>query len=671
MAQLQEWQTSAEQLFVEAQSAFDATDEQVQGLKQPDQAAFQTATENYTRIAASVAKAEQLLQQTEARRGELDALGAQAPAKVDDAKKALADAAQRLDVLGENVQRDAILRPVEEQVGRAEALLEQHQAAAAIPVAEAASAAATALLAVLARFGDLQEGLSAGRAAAERATTQGFRVEGGLAAFDQAEQELTRATRALEQGGVAAATPILDSAEAARAEGVGRGGSLPALFEQNNQRIPELRAELEQVAAYIAEGRRTFDKVDEFAPSTWNDIRGNGSEAEAAHAAAATLIDQAAAGNTMETQEIYEAKQDLDAAAERLAFARQLIDAIVQRLRDLEAARSAARDEIAAAQADIQTGQSYVQQHDPDIGQAPESGLQRAAELLAQASAEINRQQPNWLQVVKQAQEANKLADEALAGARSEVERIAKLREELKRARPVAMGEVQKIAEFVKIHDADIPPASKTRLSALANDVQLAENAAVQAEQREDQARAAQLRDAIDQYTALHDKAEQLYAEIYAEFQKADQLRNQLHSHVVEAQNAMMRADALRRQLGAAVASHGDGLLAQAQSTLNAIGTVRTERELQAAIEAADRAREYARQAEQAYTNDINTIRRSQSSSGDLLTGMVIGQILGGGRRGGGWGGGRHGGGWGSGGGWGGSSGGGAWGGGGSSGGGS
>jgi hypothetical protein len=669
VAQLAEQQRQGEQQFVAAQEQFNAADEEVSRLKEPAEAQYQAATARYQEIAQLATQAQQLLQQTEARRSELDAVNAQAPDRVEQAKKALADAAERLGVLGEQAQVDAILRPIEQQLSRAESLLAEHRAAASIDAAEAASAAAVALAGILARFADLREGLNAGRAAAERATTQGYRVEAGLRAFDAAEQDLGRAALALSQGGVDAAAPILDVAEAARAEGVARGGSLPATHDRNELRVPELRGELEQVAAYIGEGRRTFDVVDEFAPSTWSDIRGNGSEAEAAHAAAAQLIDSAVARNTMERQEIVEASQDLDAAAERLGFARTLIDSIMQRLKDLEAARAAARDEVEAAQHDIEQGQSFVQSHDPDIGAAPPDELVRAAGLLQQATAELQQERPDWLQVVKLAQQANQLADQALAEARSEVEQIVKLRQELERARTVAQGEVQKLAQFVQIHGNELPPESRQRLGALNNDVQLADRAAASVQRAEDQARIAALREAIEQYTALQGNAGQVYAAVYQAFQRVDALRQQLQSRLTEAQNAIMRADGLRRSLPAGAGRRGDALLGEAQSLLSSLGSLQTERQMQAGLERAERAISTARQAESAYEQEINTWRRSGRSGDDLLTGMIIGQVLGGGHHGGGhrgggsWGGGSWGGG--------GSSGGGSWGGGGSSGGGS
>src|SRR5262249_42887505 len=155
----------------------------------------------YLQVAELAEQAQGLLAQVEARRGELDKIAQAAPGKIEDAKKALADVAERLGVLGDNVQSDLITHPIGVLLGKAEGLLAENRAADAIQASEAASAAATELAQILARFADLREGISAGRASAEQAAAQGFRVDDGLSALNTAEGVLAQAARALEQGG--------------------------------------------------------------------------------------------------------------------------------------------------------------------------------------------------------------------------------------------------------------------------------------------------------------------------------------------------------------------------------------------------------------------------------------------------------------------------------------
>src|SRR5690606_11414471 len=131
--------------------------------------------------------------------------------------------------LGEDFpQPDQITRPLEALVERAESLLAERRAADAIEAAGVASAAIDEVSSTLARYADIREGIAAGRSAAERAAAQGYRVDAGMAAFNTAEGLLRQAAEALARSGVAAALPLLQQAEDARAQGVSRGGGLPA-----------------------------------------------------------------------------------------------------------------------------------------------------------------------------------------------------------------------------------------------------------------------------------------------------------------------------------------------------------------------------------------------------------------------------------------------------------
>jgi len=634
--QLAETQGDAEARFVQAQEAFAAAEERLRLQREPTQAEYEGATLAYTRIAQEVAAAREALAKAEARRAELDAIARVAPGEVDKAKKALADAAEQLGALGEDVaQPEAVLRPVEALVERAVAFLEQHRAADAITAAGAASAAAGELATVLARFNDIRAGIAAGRVAAEKAAALGFRIDAGLAAFGTAEGLLRQAATALPLVGAAGVGSLLDQADRARELGVIRGGSLPARRRANEERLEKVRQAGEALAAAIDAGWRAFDIVDEFAESTWSDIRGNGSEAEKAADEAQELWEQAAERNSMERQEFIEAAADLDRAEERIAAAHALIDAILQRLKDLEAARAAARDEIMAAEADIARGREYVAANDPDVGKEPERLLARAESALAQARAEIQQERPDWLAIVRQAVEANRLADQALVGAQSDVDAMNKLRVQLQHVQQIATAETQKIIQFVGIHPRDIPAGTKDRINGLNINLQAANTVAQGVVEREEEARAAALRDAIERYTALEQQAARLYEEILGHFQRLEDMRRQVTAEVERAHAAITGAERTLARAGGAVSSRSEGvaLLQDARSSYSQIGPVYHEADLQRALGWARDARDKAERAERFFDEQIRAAaRRSQDEIGDFVGGMIVGSILSGGR---------------------------------------
>ena len=677
--QIGEWQRAAESQFVDAQERFDAAGEALAARRTPTQAEYEASAQAYDQIAQIVEAARAQLAQAEARRAELDRLNAAAPGEADRAKKALADAAARLESLGPDFAHpQAILQPVADMVARAEALLAEHRAADAIAAAGAASANIDELNRALERYADIHEGISAGRAAAEKIMAQGYRIEAGLAAFNTAEGVLRQAAATIERD-LAAARTLLDQADAARELGVARGGGMPALRQENDARLAQTKQAGEQIDAQIAQGREAFALVDDFAEKTWSDIRGNGSESEAAAARARQLWERATQRNSMETQDFLGAKQDLDAADEQIGYARALVDSILQRLKDLQAARDAAHEEIAAAQADVEQGWKYVRANDPDIGKNPEHDLTQAAALLEQANAELQQARPDYLTIVKQAQEANRLADQAIANARGEVDAMNKLREQAQRAQQLATAEVQKIVQFVSLHKNDLPPASERRVDNLQAQIQQAYATLKAADRDEEQTRAEDLRAAVTRYTALEHDAESLYEEIYAAFQRIDILRKQVAAKADQAQRTIDQTEQRLQNYAQMIRPSADvvRLLQEARAALDSIGAPREEQALQRALQTAEAAYNAAERADQILISQLRQVQRSQPGGdfGDFLGGVVVGSLLNsghhrhGGGGGGGWsgsgGGGGAWGGGGGGGGWGGGGGGGGWGGGG------
>lgn len=639
--QIGQWQAAAESQFAAAQERFDTAGEALAARATPAQADYEAAAQAYDQATQAVQGAREQIERAEARRAELDQLNASAPGEVDRPKKALADAAAQLQALGQEFPNaQAILRPLEDMLAQAEALLAGHRAAEAIAAAGAASATIDELNRTLARYADIREGISAGRAAAEKVAGQGYHIDGGMAAFARAEDLLGQAAAILDRD-AAGARDRIEQAEAARAEGVARGGGMPALRQANDQRLPQVRAATTQATAAITGGRDAFALVHEFAEATWSDIRGNGSEAEAAAGRAGQLIERAAQRNTMQAQDFAGAQADLAAAEQQLGFVHALIEAILQRLSDLQAARTAARAEVAAAQADFDAGWSYVRSNDPDVGKDPEASLRQAGALLEQANAELQQPRPNWLAIVKQAQQANHLADQAIANARSEVDAMNALRAQAQRAQQLAAGEAQKIAQFVGLHENDLPGDSPERLAQLQAEIQQAYATLQAAERDEEAARAADLRQAISAYTTVEQHAEALYQQLYTSFTRTDQLRRQLASEVESAERALTLAEQRYNTYTAYLASGGAARdqLRAARAMLDAIGNPHGENRLAQAVRDAAAARAAAERAGQLINDQISRAQRTRPGErlDDVLAGALIGSILSGdhGRHGG------------------------------------
>jgi hypothetical protein len=631
--QLSEWQKTAEKAFIAIQERFDHIDDALLQKSEPTPDDYNAIAEEYIQLATEVPPAREVLSKAEERRLELDKLNAQAPGDVGSAKKALADVVENFGGLSEEGARaDVISEQARNLVEQAEALLNERRAGDAINVAQAASAILTAILAVYARYNDIREGISTGRAAAQKVVSQGYQIERGMQAFQLAEDRTREALKALEQS-PESALEQLDLAEKARVEGVARGGGMPALHKTNDERIAKLDQEGKQLSDYLAEGRRTFDIVDEFAESTWQDIRGNGSEAEAAASRALKAWQQAKTRNTMETQDFYGAQQDLDYTEQQMAEARNLIDIIIQRLKDLEAARASARSEIEMAQKDIDAGWAFIRANDPDIGLVPEDYLQRAGSLLDEANAEIAKERPDWLMIVKQALQANQLADQALADARSEVETMNKVRNEVKDAQQHAAAEVQKVVQYVSLHKDELPDSAHELVSGLQTKVQNAYKSLQSAERLEDSQRLTTLRKATEQYLALREQSDKVFVQVQEQYEKVKKLQQKANTEVLQAQTAISRASRMLSQYSSFLESRtrrtADKLIRQAEQLSNQYPSIRDEQSMNAVIAQARDAHKLATRAEQTMRDEIQVLQnRRGSGGGDFFDGVLIGSIL-------------------------------------------
>lgn len=446
-----------------------------------------------------------------------------------------------------------------------------YDAVAAARAAQVASELAAQIGAVAERHGGIRQGINQEREAQVVVAREGYKLEASAASLAAIEGSLGAAADALQSSGPAAAAPHLDAAQTRLAQAVAEGSGAPQLRAENERRIPEVEARGQRAAERITDGRRAFDIVDEFAESSWADIRGNGSEAQAAADRAQEHWELARSRNTMEAQAFYAAKENLDAATQELDHVDQLVDTIVGRLADLEAARDNARALLAEAERSIAAGQEFVRANDPDVGKVPEAQLQKAAEQLAVAQAEAGQPKPDWLRLVAAATEADRLADTALAGARSEAETMQKLRVQAERLRPIVDGEVSKVARFVNVRGEDISPATQALVRSLVGQYEQAKALEGRiAKLTEDERRVA-LEQLTTALSRVKDESTAVFQAANADAQRLEQLRAEMNSALTDARNALQRAELSAKAAGGRARRHELDRLRQAQASFEQI----------------------------------------------------------------------------------------------------
>lgn len=512
-----------------------------------------------------------------------------------------------------------VLSPAQKLLEQAEAQFDAREASAAITTAQAASEQAKLLRERLQRYIALRAAIVQGRKDAEATRADGYKVEASHNALDKARELLSQAAQILQQGGDPQQS--FEQVQVALDEAHTYGPGLVSIRQSNDERIAALEKRGEQVAELIVLGREQFDIVDEFAESTWSDIRGNGTEAQNAADLAQTYWNQAKELNTMQTQGFIEARDKLNQADSLLDKATALIDAIIKRLSDLQAARNAAQEEMNAAQTDIELAEQYIRSNDPEISQEPDQRLAQARAYLQQAQNEAQKPKPDWLELVRLAQAANNEADIALHNARSEVEAIRKLLEQIERARGVAQSEVEKIEQFVRIHSGDFTASQLQKIDQLHRQAQIAQAGLQQSQQVEDLARRKKLEESFQAYTELQNQTQQVYQELYSHFQHIDSWRKQLNQKRDEAELILNRANALLPNQSVRVTyDEPTKLINEARQLLKSVARgANSEAEIKKQIEVAHQAQVKAERALQL----LRTASRNYSQ-GPISPGPII-----------------------------------------------
>ncbi len=462
-----------------------------------------SAIAQYQGIQTEIKAASEFLQGLGDQSRQLEEQTRAAPGEVDAAKKALAAAADEIQKLAAAAPD---LHPIDAKAAftpALEKLLQAENALAAKPPlslqaydnARSVRALVEQISAALKQLFSAYSSLAQHRGELEEARSKGFKLVESDQLFAEALSGLSQAAQRLEVADMAGFTEAFQSVSALINQAEHAVQDEIALQAANGQALDKLKADGEEVKTLIQQGAQAFDKVDEYAESSWRDIRGNGTEAQSAADDAYRLWTEASALNAVSPespQDFTQARGKIDGANRLLEKARTLIAAIFDRLKHLEESKRIAADEIEAARRDIVAGHSFISQHDPDISPSPDNMLAEAEKSLRLAQGEMGRPKPDWISVVAQARKANDLADKSLANARSEAEAMQARRQKARTTAQQAEASLSRAANFASVHRADLDDSVIVGIKSAQESMERAQGALAQAESegREDLARA-------------------------------------------------------------------------------------------------------------------------------------------------------------------------------------
>jgi uncharacterized membrane protein YgcG len=313
----------------------------------------------------------------------------------------------------------------------------------------------------------------------ETARNAGFKIDQPAGVLDNARLSLKQAA-ALYQGKqfIQAVHKLEEAGDLAKQAAVS-AETLPEKKRESEEAILNLEKRLEKVRDAVERGSLIFDKISQkYAETSWESIRGNGTEAENRIDWTQEALEDARAGISMEQQEWQKALELVQQGHDWMNEAESLMHSITALEASLTAAERDAPQEIEAAQVDITRAWQYINQYDEDIRESLEDELRQAESVLESAREEFNKEKADYLKTVKLAEEANTAADKILAQARSEHEAAERLRQKAASAIRDARYRVSIAREYIQDHAREAGSDARTYLSSAESALRQAEGTA-------------------------------------------------------------------------------------------------------------------------------------------------------------------------------------------------
>ncbi len=239
-----------------------------------------------------------------------------------------------------------------------------------------------------------------------------------------------------------------------------------SLYSENQNRFDLIEADSQRVKKSIEKAAIVFDLVDDYAPESWTDIKGNGSEAQKAADQAYEFYLKAKSLNDFEEQNFDFAAEMLDLADSELKRAEGLANSIEKRLKNLQHAQKVAREELELVKQDLSEEWKHLKEEEVDrtVGQKAENIMIEAAQYVEKVELEFNKDKPNWLIMMAWIQKADKLADEALEIIRAEEEAMKRRQVIMESEKVEAEVALERLLEYARVHPNDMSSDTKILL---------------------------------------------------------------------------------------------------------------------------------------------------------------------------------------------------------------
>lgn len=309
---------------------------------------------------------------------------------------------------------------------------------------------------------DAEASLTAAAAEGMKLEAEGFKAQ-------SVGEHLARAADELSATRSAGANPegirLLNTANAAISVAASAASDLRRRRDDLAARHAQLETEVAAREGIIADAAAAFGRISsEYAPSSWESVRGNGTEATKRLVAAQAQLVQSQQLGSMDVQDWEQAEVAAQSASTLLEEVDSLTASITSLEENLALAKASAAKEIQDAADDLDKARDYLHQFAADVRRGLESDLSYARDLLNQARQELSGALPNYILVVELATKANSQADQIYDNAVADHEAAERQRRLADTTLQQAQAATSKADGYIEDHDRDVKSSAKQSL---------------------------------------------------------------------------------------------------------------------------------------------------------------------------------------------------------------
>jgi hypothetical protein len=448
---------------------------------------------------------------------------------------------------------DEVFKPLEQDISEVEAVQQNNQSLRALQMLNSVQANIALISDSISRLMDADNQLDSFEAQLPSFQAQGFKLYKFAERLPDVRQDMAIALGLIKQGEYKVLDAQVDAVVEQTNEVVAGAKTFTELHKANAEKLEQLEKLGETVKAHLEQSAETFATFNEFAPSSWRDIQGNGTEAQNAANRAFELWEEASKNNALTgPQEFERAKLLLEQAERELERAQHLLRTIDSRLADLKTARATAKEQLALVEKDIAAFQAMLRRPevDRDVGGQAETKLSEAKSLVVKIKNELSQTLPDWLVIMQYIQRADRAADEATKVMRSEQEAMERRRVRVHSEKVEAQAALQRLVSYVQVHGSDMTQETLTQTQQLQVAYQEAEGREQRASALSDEMLAQTLEQTATLFDQVQQQADALFARAEKDFRDLETLRKEVATRVTSLQDRIAQVNSLMVNAG-------------------------------------------------------------------------------------------------------------------------